>query len=178
MNTEWVDFKVIKQAISMQMVLDRYGINGLSKTGDELRGRCPIHNGSAKSKTFSVNLRKNAFQCFSKDCNARGNVLDFVSRMERCDVREAAVKLKEWFKIGESQSSKELADDKAIAEVPRGIYKDSEGSLFEVTANAISGEDFERLIVYRELFGDYRFWCAPPQNFGQDDSLFTLVKSL
>ena len=179
MKTEWVDFRKVKAAVTMQMVLDHYGIKGLSKSGDELRGPCPIHKGSARSKNFTVNLVKNAFKCFSSDCKAKGNVLDFVAAIESCDVKAAALKLAEWFKIGESEpTSQEAADDSEAIEVPRGIYSDSSGALFEVIANAISGEDFEALAVYRELFGDYRYWVAPVQNFGEADCDFTLVKGL
>jgi DNA primase len=95
---DWVDFKAIKQAVSMQAVLDRYGINWLRKNKDELRGRCPIHKGDGE-RSFHVSTAKNAFQCFS--CKARGNVLDFVAAMEKCSVRDAALKLKDWFKVGE-----------------------------------------------------------------------------
>ena len=97
MKTGWVDFKKVKEAIDIQMVLNHYSIKNLRRTGDELRGPCPIHNGSANSKNFTVNIRKNAFNCFS--CKARGNVLDFVAAMEKCSVRDAAVKLAEWFRI-------------------------------------------------------------------------------
>src|SRR6184192_2832406 len=107
MSKEWVDFKAVKAAVDMQMVLDHYGIKGLTKSGDELRGVCPIHKGSPRSKNFTVNIRKNAFNCFSKDCKARGNVLDFVAAMERCEIRDAALKLAEWFKVGESESPSE-----------------------------------------------------------------------
>ena len=103
MTTEWVDFKKVKEAVDMQMVLDHYGVNSLTKSGEELRGPCPIHKGSQRSKNFTVNLRKNVFKCFSKGCIS-GNVLDFVAAMEQCSVRDAALKLAEWFKIGESQS--------------------------------------------------------------------------
>lgn len=41
----WVDFKAVKAVVTIQAVLDRYGINWLRKKGDELRGRCPIHKG-------------------------------------------------------------------------------------------------------------------------------------
>lgn len=96
---DWVDFRAIKQAVSLQAVLDRYGINWLRKNKDELRGRCPIHKGDGE-RSFHVNTAKNAFQCFS--CKARGNVLDFVAAMEKCSVRDAALRLKDWFKVGES----------------------------------------------------------------------------
>ena len=104
----WVDFKQVKQAVTMQMVLAHYQITGLQKKGDELRGACPIHKGaSSSSKHFSVNLTKNAFKCFASECNARGNVLDFVAKMEQCTVREAALKLATWFAVGESAPASE-----------------------------------------------------------------------
>lgn len=96
MKDNWVDFKAIKSAVTMEMILDRYGINWLRKNGDELRGRCPIHQGEGQS-TFHAHLTKNVFNCFS--CKARGNVLDFVAAMEKCSVRDAGLKLKEWFTI-------------------------------------------------------------------------------
>jgi DNA primase len=96
MQTSFVDFRAVKAAVSMQMILDRYGINWLRKSGEELRGRCPIHKGEG-TDTFHANLSKNAFQCFS--CKARGNVLDFVAAMEKCTVRDAAVKLADWFSV-------------------------------------------------------------------------------
>lgn len=96
MENIWVDFKAVKAVVSMQAVLDRYGINWLRKSKDELRGRCPIHQGEG-TDTFHVSLSKNAFHCFS--CKKRGNVLDFVAAMEGCGVRDAAVKLAEWFDI-------------------------------------------------------------------------------
>jgi DNA primase len=97
MEGEWVDFKIIKAAITINMVLDRYGVV-LKKTGQELRGKCPIHRGS-NNKHFTVNVTKNVFKCFFESCGAHGNVLDFVASMERCSVREAAVKLKDWFRV-------------------------------------------------------------------------------
>ena len=96
---DWVDFKAVKQAVSMEMVLDRYGINWLRKNRDELRGRCPIHKGEGE-RSFQVNISKGAFQCFS--CKARGNVLDFVAAMEQCSIRDAALKLNAWFLVGDS----------------------------------------------------------------------------
>jgi len=104
MKDNWVDFKTIKSAVTMQMVLDRYGINWLRKNGDELRGRCPIHQGEGQS-TFHAHLTKNVFNCFS--CKARGNVLDFVAAMEKCSVRDAGIKLKEWFAISGEPSTAE-----------------------------------------------------------------------
>src|SRR5712691_9777496 len=116
MQDNWVDFKAVKSAVTMRMVLDRYQVNWLRKKGEELRGRCPIHQGEGQD-TFHVNLSKNAFHCFS--CKARGNVLDFVAAMEECSVRDAALRLAEWFAIdgkttaaGQPQAAKTKAGER------------------------------------------------------------------
>ncbi|PWU12015.1 MAG: hypothetical protein C5B51_01680 [Terriglobia bacterium] len=96
MQANWVDFRAIKQAVTIEQVLARYGVK-LKRSGKELRGKCPIHQGEGTG-TFHASTEKNAFQCFS--CGAKGNVLDFVAAMEHCSVREAAVKLRDWFSVG------------------------------------------------------------------------------
>jgi CHC2 zinc finger len=184
MKNEWVDFKALKEAVTMQMVLDHYGIRNLRKSGDELRGPCPLHNGSARSKNFSVNTSKNAFKCFAADCGARGNVLDFVAAMEHCGVRDAAMKLDEWFKVGESKhdSSKQVRVEDEEAAVKRGVYSDKSGALYEVIIPCAIAEDLEQLVIYRELFNDYAYRIAAPENFGDAESpngvTFTLQKAL
>ena len=60
----WVDFRAVKAAVSMPMALEHYGVNWLRKSGDSLRGRCPIHEGEG-DRTFHVSLTKDAFNCFS-----------------------------------------------------------------------------------------------------------------
>lgn len=99
MEKEWVDFKLVKEAVTMEMVLEHYQINWLRKTGDNLRGKCPIHEAAEGERAFHVSLAKNVFNCFS--CKAKGNVLDFVAAKEEVSVREAALKLKEWFGVEE-----------------------------------------------------------------------------
>jgi DNA primase len=96
MQDNWVDFKAVKAAVNFQSVLAHYQINWLREKGDSLTGRCAIHRGEGQS-SFHVNLSKNAFHCFS--CKAHGNVLDFVAAMEKCSVRDAAIKLAEWFTV-------------------------------------------------------------------------------
>ena len=96
-SSNWVDFKAVKAAVSLEMVLDHYGIE-LKRKGDQLTGSCPIHDGSNPSQ-FSVNLQRNAFHCFSAHCGAQGNVLDFVALKEDISVREAALKIRNWFNL-------------------------------------------------------------------------------
>ena len=100
MESNWVDFKAVKQSVTMEQILGRYGVK-LKKSGKELRGRCPIHQGDG-TDSFHANTEKNAFHCFS--CQAKGNVLDLVAAIEKCSVRDAALKLKDWFPVSASGS--------------------------------------------------------------------------
>ena len=60
-RTKWVDFKQVKETVSMDMILKHYGlIDKLKRKGDNLVGSCPIHKGSNKSQ-FHVSLQKNNF---------------------------------------------------------------------------------------------------------------------
>ena len=93
----WVDFGAVKRAVSLEAVLHHYQVPGLRKRGPQLTGRCPIHRGQ-REDSFRASLSKNAFHCFA--CQAGGNVLDFVAAMEQCSIRQAALRLQQWFSIG------------------------------------------------------------------------------
>lgn len=104
---DWVDFKDVKEAISIEMILAHYGI-GLRKVNRySLRGDCPLptHSGSATKDSFSVSITKNAWACQSSSCvKARdgrkgGNILDFVAVMEGCTIRDSALKIQDWFHV-------------------------------------------------------------------------------
>jgi DNA primase len=94
-RNQWVDFLAIKEAVSLEAVLEHYELKNLRRhRQDQLQGCCPLHGGERKD-AFQANLRKNVFHCFA--CDAKGNVLDFVAAMERCSIRAAALKLQAWF---------------------------------------------------------------------------------
>ncbi|HTG63026.1 MAG TPA: CHC2 zinc finger domain-containing protein [Terriglobia bacterium] len=90
----WVDFSAVKRRVSLEAVLRHYQIPGLRRQRDQLQGRCPIHRGH-RDDSFRAHLTNNVFHCFA--CQARGNVLDFVAAMEQCSIREAALRLQQWF---------------------------------------------------------------------------------
>jgi CHC2 zinc finger len=58
-----------------------------------------------------VNLEKRAFHCFG--CGAKGNVLDFVARMENAPLTAAAAKLAEICAIPLSEVSREQEESKS-----------------------------------------------------------------
>jgi DNA primase len=89
-----VDFRAVKQAVSLEAVLSHYRVRNLRRQRSQLQGPCPIHRGKRRD-SFRVSLTQNAFHCFS--CQAKGNVLDFVAAVESCSVREAALRLQHWF---------------------------------------------------------------------------------
>ncbi len=114
MESNWVDFKAIKQTVTISQVLDHYGVK-LKKSGKELRGKCPMHQGEG-TDTFHVNTDKNVFHCFS--CQAKGNILDFVSAMEKCSLRDAGRKLQSWFSVapgGSAPSPSKPSDETQLA---------------------------------------------------------------
>lgn len=93
----WVDFGAVKQVVSLEAVLRHYQVPGLRKRSHQLVGRCPIHRGR-RDDSFRASLSKNAFHCFA--CQAGGNVLSFVAAMEKCSIRQAALRLQGWFSVG------------------------------------------------------------------------------
>ncbi len=129
----WVDFNLIKAAVTMEMLIVQYGITGLTRNGDELRGVCPIHQGKSK-REFSVNLAKNTFCCFAPTCKARGNVLDFVAKMEHCTVKDAALIMDEWFKVTEQ----EAGESEPVAQNQQPIASDSTAALIAEVETHVS----------------------------------------
>ena len=99
MSKPWVDFQKVKAEVSMEMILDHYGLlTELKRKGDKVTGKCPLHQGSNPTQ-FSASLSINAFQCFSGHCKAKGNVLDFVATKEGISIREAGLKIADWFSV-------------------------------------------------------------------------------
>lgn len=110
MKQSWVDFRTVKNVVSMELALTHYGVMLHRLDRCYLRGRCPLPNHASKSsrQSFIVNTEKNAWACHSSSCVAGrggrvgGNVLDFVAYMESCSIREAALRLQDWFSIADS----------------------------------------------------------------------------
>ncbi len=108
-NKNWVEFKEIKQKVKFAEILEHYGLlDQLKRKGDELIGTCPIHKGSNATQ-FHVSLSKNNYNCFG-DCHGGGNILDFVAGMEEVDIRQAALKIRDWF-LGEPEEMEQGTEE-------------------------------------------------------------------
>lgn len=101
------DFKSLKQRIPIDHVLARYGVK-LRRVGPHtLYGRCPLptHTSRQSRQSFSVNLSLQVWSCHSVSCVAArdgrigGHVIDLVAIMERCGLREAGLRLQDWFSV-------------------------------------------------------------------------------
>lgn len=69
----------IKQSVSMQEVVEGYGIR-IDRKGFCC---CPFH----KEKTASMKIYKSSYNCFG--CGANGDIFSFVMGMENCDFKTA-----------------------------------------------------------------------------------------
>jgi DNA primase len=117
-KSQFVDFKAVKAAITMEQVLEHYGILDKFKRGtDSLSGPCPIHKGSNPTQ-FRVSISKNIWNCFS-ECKHGGNVLDFIARMDDVSIHAAALKAIEWFNLDpETVSADRNAEEEETAQTP------------------------------------------------------------
>jgi len=125
-KSDWVDFKSVKSAVTMEMVLGYYGIEIRKVNRSSWRGKCPLPTHTRDSESsFSMNSDKNAWACHVGSCvKARdgrkgGNVLDFVAVMEGCTIRDAALKLQNWFSV-------EASNERPVDYVPSRDRKKSD----------------------------------------------------
>ena len=91
-NNNFIDFEQVRREASIEQVLRLVGYKPLTVSGAQWRGPCPVHKSTnARSRSFSVSLERNAFQCFG--CGAQGNQLDLAAALFGLSVYEAAVEL-------------------------------------------------------------------------------------
>lgn len=91
MPAQHLNFKQIRERADFTKVLTDYGIE-LQKDGSkegQFKALCPFHDDHSPS--MKVNITKNIFHCFA--CEAGGNVLEFVVKMDGSDLRSAARKI-------------------------------------------------------------------------------------
>ena len=91
MKQEWIDFKHVKAHASFGRVLEHYELDAIG-SGAQRAILCPFHDETNPS--CKINLETNAFHCFG--CEAHGNILEFVMKMEGSTLREAARLVAEW----------------------------------------------------------------------------------
>lgn len=139
-KSSFVDFKAVKATITMEQVLEHYGLlDKFKRSGDSLSGPCPIHKGNNPTQ-FRVSISKNIWNCFS-ECKHGGNVLDFIARMDNVTIHAAATRAIEWFGLdpeamsadSDQEPEKEVEAPK-VADAPRSKPAGKPASVDESTA--------------------------------------------
>lgn len=82
------DIEEIRQRTNIADVVGEY-VQLKSAGGVELKGRCPFHD--EKSPSFTVSPSKGVYYCFG--CQEKGNLFDFVAKIDSLSFREVAEKL-------------------------------------------------------------------------------------
>jgi DNA primase len=94
-----IDYRELRRRISMAEVLQLLGFQPIKVRGAQLRGHCPVHGRSAAvgrpkrthRPPFSVNLHKQAYQCF--ECGSKGNALKLWASVHKLPLHPAAFDL-------------------------------------------------------------------------------------
>src|SRR5436190_12925738 len=84
----WIDFKVLREKLRIADILQQHNVQ-LKVRGEKATGLCPLPthpirgDGTKRSPSFSVHLRRGIWHCFG--CGAKGNVLDLGARLQGLD---------------------------------------------------------------------------------------------
>ena len=87
-----IDYRQLRQRVSMTQVLDLIGFRATWRRGSQLRGPCPIPDcPSTSGRDFSVHLDRKVYHCFA--CRSHGNALDLWAAVRRLALHAAAIAL-------------------------------------------------------------------------------------
>jgi hypothetical protein len=87
-----IDFRAVRQRISMTEVLALIGFKPQTASGSGLRGPCPIHRSQMpRSRSFAVQVERKVYRCFG--CGSAGNHLDLYAAATQQDLYPAALDL-------------------------------------------------------------------------------------
>ena len=87
-----IDTDLLRMEHPIADVVAQYGID-LRRSGSALVGRCPFHADGGRPN-LTLFPRTGRFMCFR--CQARGDVIGFIQRIERLSFREAVKRLGTW----------------------------------------------------------------------------------
>ena len=117
------DFQSLKQRIPIDHVLARYGVRLRSIGPHTLYGACPLptHTSRNSRQSFSLNLSHSASCVAARGGRMGGHVIDLVAIMERCSLREAGLRLRDWFSVHTSHPAPAMASSAVETNRPLGF---------------------------------------------------------
>ena len=130
-------FEAVKQSVSTRQAAEHYGI----RVGRNGMCVCPFHDD--KNPSMKVDRR---FHCFG--CQADGDVIDFVSRLENVSPKEAALMLAQDFSIpyeDREPPSRSRPKRKPRQESPEHQFKRMERHCFRVLS------DYHNVLLFSDI---------------------------
>lgn len=88
MSQPYIDFAHVKENASFERVLADYNMP-MTGHGAQRTVLCPFHR--ERRPSCKIELERKIFHCFG--CDAKGNILEFVAKLDRTDLRTAALKI-------------------------------------------------------------------------------------
>jgi len=157
-------FEAIKKIPVADVATGRYHLQ-LTHKGEYATCTCPLptHKQGDRSRSFSINLSKNYWRCFSESCNENnggkkgGDVINLVSLMEGCGPKEAAERLSGWYGVGQAKTPQRMAEGSKPTEMQKTYPEPSTGS---DSVKYMQGIDawFDELFKRREKEVDVDYW--------------------
>jgi len=117
-----MDYKTIKERVTIPMVLARYGITPVKG-----RCKCPVHRGDNKT-AFSVHSQDQSATCHTK-CDRTFDIFSLVAELEKINTEQARIRIMEWFHLAEAtKKPKTPAKKKVEARRKVYIYRNTDGT--------------------------------------------------
>lgn len=82
-----IDLEAVRERADIVLLAEGYGIR-LLKSGKNFKARCPFHDD--KSPSFYIYPDEKRYHCFG--CQADGDFIDFVMKLENVTFKEAVTK--------------------------------------------------------------------------------------
>jgi len=119
------DFRRLKRQASFEPVLARYGLaDGNARPQRHIL--CPFHRESEPS--CHLNDDRKTFHCFG--CGTRGSILDFVAKLEKCGIAEAAAIVASCCGIADDDVEavvRDNTDDRSLGQERREVHATEPG---------------------------------------------------
>lgn len=141
MSKTYINYDVINDILNSTNIVDIVGkYISLKKKGSSYFGLCPFHNDTHPS--LSVSPKKKIFKCFV--CGTKGNVFNFVSKIENISYLEAVKKVAEF--IG--------YDLTKLNFISNNVHKNSDQDQRLIDAN-VRCNNFYTGILYNDEYKKY-----------------------
>ena len=111
----FIDFAALKAAISIDQVADWLQLDLGKKPNGQLRGCCPMHNGTS-DREFVITPSKGLFFCFGP-CGG-GDAINLTAHVLKIGTKEAAQRIAEHFKIGGGERAEHTSEPVPSASEP------------------------------------------------------------